>query len=321
MYEREEPTMAGRLTRRDILRLMAGGAAAALMPRISYSDDGHITVAISSDTLAGANLNDARAAYSVWIQEFTHARGAVPAVVVPQIFLPSEELLRDVRNGTVDCYGITALEYMRIADLTDPNYFLLQDSLAGGMEYVLLVNGESSYRSIADLRGAQIILHHHPNLLLAPAWFETTLSANSLPPADQFFGSVSSRDNINQVALPVFFHRENAACLTRDSWDTVVELNPQMGRSMRIVAVSPKLVPIALAFRRHCNEAGRKALIDAAMNITDLPAGQQIVALYKSRNFVLRTSAAMKTTVDMLTDYQRCLARRRVRREDSRAGW
>jgi hypothetical protein len=57
------------------------------------------------------------------------------------------------------------------------------------------------------------------------------------------------------------------------------------------------------------------------MNINSVPAGAQITALYQSRTFVVRTAAVMKTTVDMLTEYQRILARRHDRREDSHPGW
>ncbi|MFP5229873.1 MAG: PhnD/SsuA/transferrin family substrate-binding protein [Acidobacteriota bacterium] len=316
-----QPGSARSLTRRHLLQLMAGGLAASLSPRTVLADSGMVTVAISADTLGGANINDARAAYRIWTQEVTRHLGAVRAVVNPQIFLPSDELLRDVRAGTVDCYGITALEYMKVADITDPNFILLQDSLADGMEYILVVNNQSSFHSIADLRGAQMIVHHHPELVLAPTWLETTLAASSLPPVDHFFGNIVSRNNINQVALPVFFRRVDAACLARHSWETAVELNPQLGRSLRVLAVSPKLVPIFVAFRRHCSDAGRSALIDAIRNITSVAAGQQIVALYQSHSFVVRTAAVLKTTVDMLTGYQRVLARLRDRREDSRTGW
>jgi hypothetical protein len=78
-------------------------------------------------------------------------------------------------------------------------------------------------------------------------------------------------------------------------------------------------VPIMLVFRRHCSEAGRTALLDAVVNITSVTAGQQIVALYQSRAFVLRTAAAMRTTVDLLNRYQQLLARRGG--ESSRTGW
>jgi ABC-type phosphate/phosphonate transport system substrate-binding protein len=321
--EDPRPQLTSRtMTRRRMLGLMAGGVAASFSPRSGFAESGGlVTVAISAETLAGANINDARAAYTVWIQEVTRHIGSIHVTINPQIFLPSEELLRDVRAAAVDCYGITALEYMKVADITDPEFLLLQDSIADGLEYILVVNNQSPFHTIADLRGAQMIVHHHPDLVLAPAWLETTLAAGSLPPPQQFFSNISARDNINQVALPVFFHRVEVACLARRNWDTAVELNPQLGRSLRILAVSPKLVPIMLAFRRHCSEAGREALLKAITNITSVAGGQQIVALYQSRGFVPRTAAVLKATVEMLNDYERCLARRRDRREDSRAGW
>lgn len=310
------------VTRRRALSLMTSAVAASLLPGAAWGDrNQELVVAISTDTLGGANVNDARAAYAVWIQEVTRHMGRVRAEVLPQIFVPSGELLREIRSGIVQCYGITAIEYMKIVDLTDSSCLLLQDYLADGMEYVIVVNSQSAFRSMADLRGAQIILHHHRDLVLALPWIETALAAGSLPPADRFFGSISMRDSVNQVALPVFFRRVDAACLARRSWETAVELNPQLGRSMRVLTVSPKLVPIVLAFRRHCSEAGKEALIHAVMNITSVTAGQQIVALYQAHSFVLRTAAAMKTTVDLLMNYQRLAGQRRDRREDSRSGW
>jgi len=311
------------VTRRRALSLMTGWMAASLLPGAARgdADPGVVVVAISSDTLGGANVNDARAAYSVWIQEVTRHSGRIRAEVLPQIFVPSDELLREVRSGAVQCYGITALEYMKIEDITDPEYLLLQDYLADGMEYVMIVNSQSTYRSVSDLRGAQIIVHHHRDLVLAPAWIETTLAAHSLPPAQHFFGNISMGDNVNKVALPVFFRHVDAACLARHSWETAIELNPQLGRSLRVLTVSPRVVPIVLAFRRHCSQLGRQALIDAVMNITSVTAGQQIVALYQAHSFILRTTAVMRTTVDLLMNYQHLLAERGDRREDSRPGW
>lgn len=298
------------VSRRQCLTFMAGAVAAAMAPRPCFAEENGplLRVAISTETLAGANINDARAAYTVWIREVTKHMGSVHAEVVPEIFLPSEQLLSAIRRGAVDCYGITALEYVKVADLTDPNFYLLQDYLADGMEYVLLVHNSSPFRRLADLRGAQILTHYHRDMVLLPAWLGTMLEANNLPPADKFFGSQMTRDSVNQVALPVFFRRVDGACLARRSWETAVELNPQLGRDVRALAVSPKVVPIAVCFRHNSSAEARHALLDAVVNITALPAGQQIVAMYQAHAFVVRTSAVMKTAVDMVTQYQRLLA-------------
>lgn len=298
------------MTRRECLTLIAAATAGGLTAQPGLGEENYapLHVAISTETLAGANVNDARAAYTVWINEVKGHMGTLRADIVPEIFLPSQQILSGIRHGNIDCYGITALEYEKVADLTDPNFFLLQDYLGEGMEYVLIVHNSSPYRKIADLRGKQLLTHYHRDMVLLPAWLETMLAENDLPNADRFFGSQTARDNVTQVALPVFFKRVDGACLARRSWDTAVELNPQLGRDVRILATSPKIVPIAICFRRDSSVEGRRALIDAVLKIASFPAGQQIVAMYQSHGFVVRTSAVMKNTVDMLAKYQRVLA-------------
>jgi phosphonate transport system substrate-binding protein len=286
---------------------MVGAAAATLAPRLCLGegDSGLLRVAVSTETLAGANINDARAAYTVWIREVSRHLGSVRAEVVPEIFLPSDQLIRAIRQGSVDCYGITALEYAKVVELTDPDCFVVQDYLADGMEYVLLVHNGSSFQKLADLRGAQIVTHRHRDMVLLPAWLDTLLAANHLPSAERFFASQSARESVNQVVLPVFFHRTDAAGLARRSWETAVELNPQLGRDLRILAVSPKVVPIAVCFRRGSSAIGRRSFIDAITHVTSQPAGQQIVALYQTQAFVLRTGAVMKSALEMIRQYQR----------------
>jgi ABC-type phosphate/phosphonate transport system substrate-binding protein len=108
--------------------------------------------------------------------------------------------------------------------------------------------------------------------------------------------------------LPVFFKRADAACLARGSWETAVELNPQLGRDLRALAVSPKIIPIAIGFRRGCNANGRKMLLDSMLTISNSTAGQQISALYQARGFVARPTSVMKGTVEMVRKFQRLSA-------------
>ncbi len=298
-----------RMNRRQCLALLAGAAATTLAPLSCLGDSEKrvLRVAVSTETLAGANINDARAAYKVWIQEVTRHRGPIQAEVVPEIFVPSEQLIRMIRQGTIDCYGITAPEYAKVVELTDRNSVLLQD-YPNGMEYVLLVHNDSPFKKLADLHGAQVVIHHHRDMALLPAWLGTLLAANNLPLAEHFFGGQLFRDSLTQVALPVFFRRLDAAFLARQHWNTAVELNPQLGRSLRFLAVSPKVIPIATCFRRNCNVEAKQSLIDTILHITSVPGGQQIVALYQSSGFVLRSGSVMASALEMMRQYDRVLA-------------
>jgi hypothetical protein len=285
--------------------MMAAAAGAVFAPRLGLAEDKQhpLRLAISADTLAGANINDARAAYRVWVAEVARQYPMTSAEVVPEIFLPSDALIREVRKATVECFGITALEFSRIADLIDPNVILVSDYLADGLEYVLLVHNGGSMQKIADLRGTQLMIHLHRDMVLAPAWLGTLLAANNLGPAEHFFAEQSAVSSLNQVVLPVFFRRAGAACLARKDWDTAVELNPQLGRDLRAIALSPRLIPIVIAFRRNSNEASRKAVIDSILRVSSFPAGKQIISLYQSNGFVTLPTSAMKNTLEMARQY------------------
>jgi ABC-type phosphate/phosphonate transport system substrate-binding protein len=296
----------GRITRRQSTTILTTALAAAWASRSGWAaNDKPLRVAISADTLAGANVNDARAAYRIWIDQVARQDNHQSAEAVPEIFLPSEELIREVRQGSVDCYGLTALELAKLVDLSDPGSLMLQDYLADGMQYVLLVHNNSQFKKIADLKNARLASHLHRDMVLRPAWLSTLLAASNLAQPDAFFSAQKLSDKVNQVVLPVFFRRVDAACLARRDWDTVVELNPQLGRDLRLLEVSPKIIPIAFAFRRNTSAEARMALINSIQSIYKSTAGQQIIELYQSRTFVQRQMSVMKPTFEMVRQSER----------------
>ena len=108
--------------------------------------------------------------------------------------------------------------------------------------------------------------------------------------------------------LPVFFRRAGGAYLARRSWETAVELNPQLGRDLRVLAVSPRIIPIAIGFRRNCNAMGRKLLLDSMLNVTSTASGRQMAALYQANRFLQRPASVMKGTLEMIRQYERVSA-------------
>ncbi len=303
-------TGATSVTRRQCLTGIAATVAGSLWPAISRGENPRtiLLIAISVETLAGANVNDARAAYRVWLREVARQYAETAAQPIPDIFISSDELIRSVRKGSIDCYGLTAPEFARVADLTDPDSLVIQDYVADGLEYVLLVHNQGRFKTISDLRDSSIVSHLHRDMALLPAWLSTTLADNNLPSPESFFASHKRSNSLTQVVLPVFFRRVDGACLARKDWETARELNPQLGRDLRPLLVSPKVIPIVFGFRRNTNASSRKALIESIQRINTLPAGQQIVALYQSSGFVVRPLTVMKGTLEMVRRYERLTA-------------
>jgi len=300
----------GTITRRQCLTGIAAAATASLAPALSWSESKRalLLVAISEETLAGQNVNDARAAYRVWLRELSNQYGVKTADTVPDIFISSDDLIRGVRQDAIDGYGVTALEFAKLADLTDPDSLVVQDYFSDGMEYVLIVHNQSRFKTFSDLRGANIVSHRHRDMVLLQPWLSTTLADNNLPAPESFFASQKLNASLTQVVLPVFFRRLDGACLARQSWETAMELNPQLGRDLRPMLVSPKVIPIVFGFRRGTNPNSRKALIDSIQRVSTINAGAQIVALYQSKGFVVRSISVMKTTLEMVRRYDQLKA-------------
>lgn len=300
------------MTRRRWMSLFAGAAASTLIPTGSRAEDDRklLRVALSASALVTININDSRAAYKVWIDNMSQVeKQAFKARIVPEIIIPSEQILRNFRQGTLDCFAGTTLEYAKLIDCIDPATVLLENYLSYGIEYVLLVHAGSSFQTLADLQGRQMLSHLHRDMVLLPAWLGTMLAAGNLPAAEQFFGSLSPRDKLNQVMLPVYFRNTDGAFVTRRSWETAAELNPQLGRDLRPLAVSPKVIPLVMAFHRNCNPESRNALIEQMLHVPYAITADQMNALFQSSGFVARPGSVMKESVDLVREFARVSAR------------
>ena len=202
-----------------------------------------------------------------------------------------------IRHGEIDLFGITAWEYAKVLDFVDPNSLLVEDYLwrtAWSMSCWCTMPVHS--RNSATFTAGHLTTHIHRDMNLVPAWIGNLLSNDNLPRMDVFFADQVARDSITQVVLPVFFRRMDAACLARRYFETAVELNPQLGKDLRALAISPKVVPIALCFQKNCSVASQQVFKDAIARSSALPAGQQIAALYQSRTFISRPPSVMNVT-------------------------
>jgi len=177
-----EDHFSGMITRRQFSAWLAGLAAGASLTRVGFGQnaDRPLRVAVSVETLAGANVNDARAAYKVWSTELTSSLGMHSAELIPEVFVSSEQIIQMIRQGEIDMFGITAWEYAKVVDVVDQKSVLLEDTTVGGVEYILLLHNASPFKKLGDLRGRQIVVHHHRDMNLLPAWMGNMLAAENL---------------------------------------------------------------------------------------------------------------------------------------------
>jgi ABC-type phosphate/phosphonate transport system substrate-binding protein len=284
--------------------MLAGAGVVLAVSAASYSQNKRLLLGVSSDTLAGANIGDARAAAKIWAQQITRELGINQAEMYPDVFIPSAQMIRMIQEGTIDCFVLTAWEYARAAPFIDPEWILVESKAPAGMEYVLLVHQESSYHKLEELRGRQLTVHHHRDTVMLNAWISILLAKSGQATLDRFFGRVVLHESLTQVVAPLFFRRIDVAALTAISFRMAAELNPQLGKDLRILATSPKVIPEVFCFRRGCTAEAKRSLIAAFSKVKSLTAGQQILALYQTEGYEQQPGKAMQGTLQMVREYE-----------------
>jgi phosphonate transport system substrate-binding protein len=243
------------------------------------------------------NENDARAAVKVWGQTVAKERG-VPVDPEPRILKATADLYEALARSEVDAVGMTAIEYAGLAQKValDPVFVTYN---AGRMEeeYVLLVHEQGPIRGVADLKGRTLLYYQNPRACLAPAWVDTLLAEKGLALAAGFVGKTEYSTKLSKVILPVFFRQWDACVATRSGYETICELNPQVGKQLRIIAVSPGLVPAVFAFRSGFQSAFKDKLIEGIAELHKTPAGQQVLTIFHSDRVEPRPASILQTTL------------------------
>ena len=297
-----------RITRRRFGQMLAGFGVLLTVPGFASGASKRLLVGVSSETLAGANMTDARAAAKVWAEQITRDLDISVAEMYPDVFIPSAQMVRMIQEGAIDLFVLTALEYAKVATYIDPECVLVESKAPDGLEYVLVVHSASPFQKIEDLRKRQLTFHHHRDTVLLTEWISVQLAKGGQGTIDSFFASMISRESLTQVVAPLFFRRTDVAGLTNIAFRVAAELNPQLGKDLRVLAVSPKIVPEVFCFRRGVTADQKRRLMNTFLRVKTVTAGQQILALYQTEGYEQRTAAVMQGTVDMVHEYERIAA-------------
>jgi ABC-type phosphate/phosphonate transport system substrate-binding protein len=283
-------------SRRSALSLMLG--ASGWLPGAAAADgDGPVRLAISESVVGDVNLNDARAAMSIWIKRMTQD---LNVVMDPKLFSTTQEIVDRTRKGQLDAMAVNVLEYRQIADMLDSSRVVTSSGTRGMEQYLILARQGSGIQQLGDLKGRRLCVLKTPRMCVAPNWLSTVLEEAHCGPAEQFFGSVATDPKFSRVVLPVFFGQADACLTSKRGFDTMCELNPQVSRELKAIASSPLMVVSFYIFRRNCPSANREKVIKAIMSLPSTVAGRQLATLFQFEDLAVRDGSCLAGALGIL---------------------
>lgn len=262
-------------------------------------------IGFSAATFGEVNENDAIAAVRIWAQALAKER-EIAADPQPKILHGIAEIAAALTNKAVDCLNLTTDEYYALRGLVAMDGFVV--AVKGRSiteEYVLLVHRASGLERLSDLRGRKLALLHSSRASLVPAWTETILAREGLGLTNGFFSQIISEPKISKIVLPLFFRQVDACVVTRSGFETMSELNPQVGQQLKVIASSPPIVPVLFCFRADYTSPVRTKVLDELAHWHETAAGRQILTLFQTETLEEAPFNCLDTGLELLAEHQR----------------
>jgi phosphonate transport system substrate-binding protein len=292
--------MDRKVSRRAFPALML--AAAPCLKRALGGEQEAVRFAISETLVNAVNINDAKVAMAMWIRNMS-AELNLRVEFSPNVFDSTAELVRRTRAGLVDAVALNIVEYRQVADVLDANQIISEAGPAGFDNYVLLAKRGGGIQHCSDMRGRRLCVWKSNRMCAAAPWLSTVLDDARLGPLNQFFGSVNEESKPTQVVLPVFFGKSDVCLTTKHSFDTLCELNPQLGRDLVAIGASQAMVVMFYSFRKSYTGPLREKFARVYTDMRSVhasAAGQQLLMLFQFDQLESRDISCLKPALAVL---------------------
>ncbi len=269
------------------------------------SGQGYLNVGFPKYVLFDVDIKDAQVAMELWANELSKMN-KLPLQTRSIIINDLPSLVTALKNKQIDVIGLPSLDYLKIKDEVDliP---ALGTVLGGqhGEEYVLITRIDKAPQGLKGLKNNKLVFQRDRFVGNVPLmWLDTLLIKQGLPGSGHFFTDIKTVNKVSEAVLPVFFKQMDSCLVTRRGFETMVELNPQLGEQLRILNASPIFVLGVVVFRKDFNEEYRKRIIKTAIDFRKLPSGKQILTLFRVDDFFTFYNSDLDTLLGLLDEYK-----------------
>lgn len=276
-----------------------------LFPLVAFSggteDLPHAAVGISIQMYHDIDARDAAAAFKIWMAELSDKAGfRCETVLYPDI----HNLIEDFQKGRIDMASLSPLAFFKYESVlqSDPAVIGVRHGTAL-WHYVVLVSADHPYVGINSLKGLRLAITQNDDLALL--YLNTLLLREGHQEADRFFSTVLNKPKPSQAINAVYFGSADVSVTTEQAFEIMTEMNPQVGRKLKIVSISPGLLQGVGIYRRAFPKDLRKKIEAVFRNFKTYPRGKQVLTLFQIDDLKIPTSHDFDETRKLYHEYLR----------------
>ncbi len=250
---------------------------------------------------------DALTAMEMWSKELANE---INFRSVNHVYDDLDSLVNAFKQKKIDMAGGSALEYIKIRNEieSEPGIGFVKNGRKD-VVYLLLVQHDSGIERLEDLEGKTLTtVKNSDNAML---FLDTIFLRNKGKEADHYFGKITSKSHFSKAILSVFFKESDAGVATDTALEIMSELNPQIGKRVKIIESSPPLIDRISFF--HKDFEHKEAIKKKSVRIQKKAKGRQFLTLFKIDSLAPIDESDLKPLEALYNEYKSLINDKRLK--------
>lgn len=198
------------------------------------------------------------------------------------VICKNDEELIDATKTNFDFVLSTTVALVRLLKIGNVKPVLVNQTQGSyGFVYYLVTRKDKNINHLSDLKNRKLNILARSDGQTPSLWLEKILRDNKLPVKNRFFEEITFDYKPTNILLPVFFNKLDAAVITKESFDVMCELNPNIKKDLNILATSKTLLFGVLSFdTKSKNKEREKFIYDILTTMHNDADGRQFLSLF-----------------------------------------
>jgi len=231
-----------------------------------------------------SSFKDARSTLTKWITDTAYTDNGDVTVTY---YADSESLYKEFKEDKLDMIILSLDYFFRNKDeikKISNDYWTLTTKKEKFIQLYLLAIKDSNINSVKDIRNKTISIKEEDDS--SKIWLDKESLSINKKPYKKVLKSVKYTSKKSTGILNVFFNKTDLAVVPKDTWETMIELNPAVKKKVKVIAKSEKInIPFIALFSKNANKIGKDSFFTFSKDGFDLAGGKQIASLLKYDTF------------------------------------
>jgi len=277
-----------------------------MAPIRAASEPVEFNIGISVKSLSGVNKLDAEITLKA-IAQLISKRTGIDLLISTWVYEDVSDLERDAREGNLHLVSTLSHDFLRIRNSAklDP-VFVAARNQDPYKRFLMLIRRERSDSGLAGLKKGRLLVSVTKNNDLPHIWVDTLVRKTELAGSGrQFFGQIEEMERPSKAVLPVFFEKADACLVLRSSYETIVEMNPQIANQLSILEQSDDVLMSVVCVCKSVTLQEMERIKLEIANLHTHEAGRQLLAVFKVGQHIPFQESHLTSVKALLAEHEK----------------